>query len=255
MAKPDINDGHIDIANDLSEALMRINLSGYQYRIIWCVFRKTYGWHKSTDKISLTQFEKMTGLKSKYICRAIKELEDRNMIIVDRNNRVNTYKFNSDYDTWKFKTTPKIENSQNREKGLPKERVKPVSNQGVTKEKKETIQKKDIMEIFDYWNKKEIITHRKLGQATASKINAKLKDYSIDEIKDAIHTYSVILKEDDYWWTHTWTLKEFMQRGFEKFKDKDIAYENYLRKDKLKTKKQVLKNYRTGTTYKSYKRA
>ncbi|MFZ3386508.1 MAG: replication protein [Candidatus Hydromicrobium sp.] len=41
MAKPDINDGHIDIANDLSEALMRINLSGYQYRTIWCVFRKT----------------------------------------------------------------------------------------------------------------------------------------------------------------------------------------------------------------------
>lgn len=42
MAKPDINNGHIDIAHELAEALMKINLSGYQYRIIWVIFRKTY---------------------------------------------------------------------------------------------------------------------------------------------------------------------------------------------------------------------
>lgn len=71
MARPDINEGHIDIAHDLAEALMKVNLSGYQYRIIWCIFRKTYGWHKSTDKISLTQFEKMTGLKRRNVNRAI----------------------------------------------------------------------------------------------------------------------------------------------------------------------------------------
>lgn len=232
MAKSDINDGHIDIANDLSEALMRINLSGYQYRIIWCVFRKTYGWHKSTDKISLTQFEKMTGLKGKYICRVIKELEDRNMIIVDRNNRINIYKFNSDYDTWKSKTTPKIGNSQNREKGLPKKGVKPVPNQGATKEIKETIQKKYI-DIFNYWNSKEIIIHKKLDQATSRSINAKLKDYSLEEIKKAIHHYWIIQKNEDdiYYWNHKWTLKDFLQRGFEKFKDWDIAHGNYLKNE------------------------
>jgi phage replication O-like protein O len=103
MVKPDIKDGHIDIAHDLANALMKINLSGYQYRIIWCIFRKTYGWHKSTDKISLTCFEKMTGLERRNINRSLKELEDMNMIIIDRNNYINTYKFNSDYDTWKFK--------------------------------------------------------------------------------------------------------------------------------------------------------
>jgi len=35
-----------------------------------------------------------------------------------------------------------------------------------------------------------------------------------------------------FYWNHTWTLKEFMQRGFDKFKDSDIAYENYLRRYK-----------------------
>jgi len=236
MAKePDITNGHIDIANELAEALTRVNLSGYQYRIIWCVFRKTYGWHKSTDKISLTQFEKMTGLKSKYICRAIKELEALNIIIINRNNCINIYKFNSHYDNWKFKTTPKIGNSLKREKGLPKEGVKPIPNQGVTKENKETIQKKEIIDIFDYWNKKEIIIHKRLDQTTASSINARLKDNSIDEIKDSIHIYSVALKDDDYRWTYYWTLKDFMHKGYDKFKDKDIAYKNYfIGKDKLK---------------------
>lgn len=244
MAKPDINNGHIDIANELSEALMRVNLSGYQYRIIWCIFRKTYGWHKSIDKISLTQFENMTRLKRRHVNRVIKELEVLNMIIVDRNNRVNTYKFNSDYDTWKIRDSTKIGTSTNiGTKVVPNMELKLVPDQVHTKENKETIQKKynpnqEINDIFNYWNKKEIITHRKLDQATSRSINAKLKDYSIEEIKKAIHHYSVIQKNEDdlYYWNHKWILKDFLQRGFEKFKDWDIAHENYLRNELRKDK-------------------
>lgn len=234
MAKPDIEDGHIDIANDLSEALMRVNLSGYQYRVIWCIFRKTYGWHKSTDKISLTQFEKMTRVERRHIYRALKKLEALNMIVIDRCNRVNTYKFNSDYDTWKIIDSANIGTSAKiGTKVVPKEALKLVPKEAHTKEKKENIQKKEIFDIFNYWNEREIIKHKKMDQATAGSINAKLKDYSIDEIKDAIYTYSVVLKDDNYRWSYYWTLKDFMQKGFEKFKDATIAEENYLiRKDK-----------------------
>ncbi|MBA7567711.1 hypothetical protein ES695_17345 [Candidatus Atribacteria bacterium 1244-E10-H5-B2] len=217
---PDPKDGHIDIAHEIAEALMRINLSGYQYRIIWCIIRKTWGWHKSMDKISLTLFEKMTGLKRQHINRAIKELEDRNMVIVDRNNRVNTYKFNSHYDTWKMIDSTNIGTSS-------KIATKIVAKELHTKEKKETIQKKESTIIFNYWNEKEIIIHRKLDQATESSINARLKDNSIDKIRDSIHYYSIILKSDDYRWSYAWTLKEFMQKGFEMFKDWDIAHKNY----------------------------
>lgn len=90
--------------------------------------------------------------------------------------------------------------------------------------------KKDIniyKDIFDYWNKKKIIIHRNLDKATESKINAKLKDYTADEIKDAIHIYSEILKSDEHWFSYKWTLKDFLQRGLEKFIDADIADENY----------------------------
>ena len=89
-----------------------------------------------------------------------------------------------------------------------------------------------VKNIFDYWNKKEIIKHRELNKATESAINAKLKTYTIDEIKDTIHNYSEIVKDKDgiYYYHFRFTLKDFMQRHFEKFTDADTAHENYLQK-------------------------
>jgi len=86
-----------------------------------------------------------------------------------------------------------------------------------------------IKDIFNFWNSKEIIVHRKLDEATKTKIVVKLKDYTLDEIKDAIHNYDFILKSKEHWFNYRWTLKDFLQRGLEKFKDADVAYDNYLK--------------------------
>jgi len=110
-----------------------------------------------------------------------------------------------------------------------------ISPKKKPKKKKNEEEEKLIKEVFDYWNKKEIIIHKKLDDATKSKIEAKLKDYSRDEILGAINNYAFILHNPkDYWFNYKWTLKDFLQRGLEKFKDWEVASENYLRKDKLK---------------------
>ena len=67
MARPDPNNGHIDIPHELAEVLMKIKLTSYQNRIIWCIWRKTFGWHKESDSISLSQFEEMTGMDRRNI--------------------------------------------------------------------------------------------------------------------------------------------------------------------------------------------
>lgn len=83
-------------------------------------------------------------------------------------------------------------------------------------------------EIFNFWNEQNIIVHRKLTRDIISKINGKLSDgYSKDEIKETIKTYSVVLKNDRFNWTYAWTLKDFLQRGFDKFADREVAYSNY----------------------------
>ena len=80
MANPQRENGHIDVANEIAEALAKTQLSGYESRILWVILRKTYGWHKKIDSISITQFEKATGLKRRHIQRTLKKLLNRNII-------------------------------------------------------------------------------------------------------------------------------------------------------------------------------
>lgn len=96
MANPQVENGHIDIANDIADNLMHINLKSYEWRILWLILRKTYGWHKKMDCISLSQFEEFTLLDRSSVCKNIKSLIKKNIII----KKQNKYGFQKDYDKW-----------------------------------------------------------------------------------------------------------------------------------------------------------
>ncbi len=96
MASPQLKDGFTQIADEIIEALMRTNLSAYQSRILWVIFRKTYGFRKKEDWISNSQMIEMTGLHRSHICRTIRELKDKNMI-TKRGNKIG---FQKDYQRW-----------------------------------------------------------------------------------------------------------------------------------------------------------
>ena len=85
---------------------------------------------------------------------------------------------------------------------------------------------KDVNEIFDWWNLKEIIVHNKLTDEIKNKARTKLNDYSVEEICNSIYNYEVILR-GDYYFKYKWTLKDFLQRGIDKFMDLEIAKSNY----------------------------
>jgi phage replication O-like protein O len=139
---PQIENGHIDIANELAEALAMINISSYESRVLWIILRKTYGWHKKSDWISLSQFVELTGLTKPHIIRAIKKLVSKNIITQIGNDKGKEYSINKHYKNWK--SLPKeaivtqIGNHRclNRQSSLPKE---VPTKETITKE---TIQKK-----------------------------------------------------------------------------------------------------------------
>jgi phage replication O-like protein O len=56
--------------NILFDEIMR-DLNGVELKVILAVIRKTFGWHKERDRISLTQLEEMTGLSRQGILNAI----------------------------------------------------------------------------------------------------------------------------------------------------------------------------------------
>ncbi len=100
-ASPQAEEGHIDFANELAEVLAKVNLSAYESRILWALWRKTYGWHKKTDQISVTKFQEATGIKRRHVHRTLNELTQRNIVTRIGNSRIITYGFQKDYTKWK----------------------------------------------------------------------------------------------------------------------------------------------------------
>lgn len=97
-------------------------------------------------------------------------------------------------------------------------------------EKNDKNEKNIYIVIFDYWNSKKIIVHKKLTDKIKRKISGALDTHSLDELKKAIDNYHTVLTGDKYYWTYKWTLDDFLQRGLEKFLT-DACFENY-KKDK-----------------------
>lgn len=97
MANPQLEDGYTRIANEILDALVKINLSPYESRVLWFIIRKTYGWHKKTDWISLSQITMGTGIAKPNVCRTIKSLTSRNLIIRPDSRHVG---FQKDYTKW-----------------------------------------------------------------------------------------------------------------------------------------------------------
>lgn len=87
--------------------------------------------------------------------------------------------------------------------------------------------------IFALWNEKKIFVHRSINDKIKRAIGGKLRDkYTLEDICQAINNYATILQDDKYYWNYKWTLNDFLQRGFEKFLDFDVAEKNYLREKK-----------------------
>ncbi len=86
--------------------------------------------------------------------------------------------------------------------------------------------------IFDHWNSKGIITHREMTDKIRRAINGALRNYSEDEIYQAIDNYAIILTDDKYFWSYKWTLQKFLQRGLDDFLDFNTAAQNYAIKER-----------------------
>lgn len=96
MADVQLENGYLKIANDLAEAFSRLQLSGHEWRVLWAIIRRTYGWNKKEDWISGSQIAQDTGLNRVKVCDALKKLTARK-IIVHEDRRTAIQK---DYDLW-----------------------------------------------------------------------------------------------------------------------------------------------------------
>lgn len=67
------------------------HLSETEFKVIMAICRKTFGYHKKKDRISLSQLETMTGMSRKSITKAIKSDKFRGLIKTYKTPRGNEY--------------------------------------------------------------------------------------------------------------------------------------------------------------------
>jgi phage replication O-like protein O len=100
--KADLDDGYTKISNLILEALAMCKISSVQKGICLFLMRRTYGWGKTEDAISLKDFSLACGTSQPYISRQLKELLKKNIIL-----RINyepgktpVYSFNTRVAQW-----------------------------------------------------------------------------------------------------------------------------------------------------------
>lgn len=97
------NDGHVRIPNNIMDALITIRVPGQAMQVLLFVIRKTIGWNKKVDKISLSQIQTATNLPKHKIIEARKKLVNMNIITITQkgNERTPNYGFNAHFKSWK----------------------------------------------------------------------------------------------------------------------------------------------------------
>lgn len=97
---PQIEDGHTRIANELLEAITLFDFSKRQYKILLFIIRKTYGFNKKSDQMSLSQIINGTGLDKSSVIKTLAELVELKIIAKQQVNYSNSISLNKLYMEW-----------------------------------------------------------------------------------------------------------------------------------------------------------
>lgn len=113
MADIQIEDGKFTrIHNEILEHLVASNLNGTELAVVILIIRKTYGYNKLNDEISLSQFTNAIPVSKEAICNALSKLQLVKIIrlVKKGNSKIcsNLWHFNKDFDTWQLVKKTKL---------------------------------------------------------------------------------------------------------------------------------------------------
>lgn len=225
MADVQTEKGFTKIATELLDALARTPLSDHEGRIVIYVMRKTYGWKKTWDRLSLTQIMSGTGINSKSnVSEIVKKLVERKILTRRDLGAGKGYevRLQKDYELWVGYITngsvddePLVVGGTVRKRGkggFVKQRTIPFVVEGTTIDKTKDTNTKDrsrsesmtglVAGFIDDWN--TIITSKRISnirQITGGKrlisLKARLKDsYFLEYYREAMK------KVNDDWWAN-----------------------------------------------------
>ena len=142
--------------NDILHALVSMKLNGTEYQIMLTVIRKTWGWNKKEDWISISQFEKITNKSRRYIIDTITSLVKKRLLVKKTSlGKTTTLSVQKDITLWDTRLVKKTSLVKKR---IPTSEVlspQLVNNTSPTKDTitKDTITKDTINSIIPLFEK------------------------------------------------------------------------------------------------------
>lgn len=166
----DLDNGYTRIANEILEALARLDLSGREFRVAITVMRKTYGFQKKIDWIGREQISAITEISSENVSRMVTMLVAKKVLLQEGSGNVKKLGINTNIREWNRVENDTIDVSKRHDlkptivsettAALVESDTPRVENDTVscrirqTQKKKETITKetitKDIYAPFDF---------------------------------------------------------------------------------------------------------
>lgn len=237
MADPQIKNGYTRIANELLEAICRLNISGNEMRILLFIIRRTYGFNRSYAELSISELAEGIGASKDNISRTLKKL--RNAKIIDhrpnKGTTPQTVSINKNYEEWTVESCSDLLLSK-------KTTVVKNDNSSVVKNDNSSIVKNDnrVLSKLTTIHIKENIKDKKergkdstprgrygnvfLSDDEISKLN---NDYGEDHIRDYIqridsHVQSTGKAYADY----DATIRKWLEQDGVKKSDSEYDFEN-----------------------------
>jgi len=210
--------GTRQISNDVFHALMSADLNGIEFRVVFAIIDKTWGFNKKNDTIAVSQISAMTGIVKRSIYRALSSLKVKRIIYYEQSGKIfssdkndtrvvtkmtpNIFIFNKYFDTWDLqKKKPKKRKKRvvtKMTQGSDKNDTRVVTKVSPTKESisKETYTKekilptksvnltptdKDIQDAKTNQAKLALYFAKKYGENTGFPYDLKKKDFIICE--------------------------------------------------------------------------
>ena len=102
----DLENGYLRLANQIQDAVCKVELSGREFRVLNAVIRLTYGWSKKEDRITNSLISDKTELAVKHVSEAVISLATRRIIHLRRIGQTRYIGINTDLNKWAY-TKPK----------------------------------------------------------------------------------------------------------------------------------------------------
>lgn len=246
MADPQVRNGYTRIANELLEAICRLNISGNEMRILLYIIRRTYGFNRTYAEMPLSEISAAVGMRKNHISEAIKKLSAKKIIELhpSKGPKPQTISIVKNYEEWAVEscivlTFPKTGTvPENGNPIVPENRNPTVPENG-----NHTVPENGN---HTYKENKESIKERGKKIPTPKKENIKTKYGIYENVLLSADEYSQLVSDygESNIREYIRRVDEYVQSSGKRYSDYAVTIRRWLEKDNVKKDDFDMEKYR-----------